>query len=306
MLFPKAVKPGATVGLVCPSSPITPEQQEACRRVLTEWGFRVKESANLTASHGGYMAGDGKLRARELNAMFADPEVDVILCCRGGDGVGRAIPYMDRDIIRRNPKPFIGYSDITGYHLLMNQDCGLGTFHGPMCSSNMVGGMTEGEKQSLWQALTQDDLTYIPPEGSPIGVLRPGRAEGVVTGGNLSLVCAFMGTPLEIDTRGKLLFLEDVHEPCYSIDRMMWHLLNAGKLQQCAGILLGQFTQCDNRASEDFGCLDVFREATENLGIPVMYNIESGHGAPMMTIPMGAVGRMDTKAGTLTFHLDRM
>lgn len=167
----------------------------------------MKESDNLCVSHAGYMAGDGPTRATALHAMFADPEVDVILCCRGGDGVGRVIPYLDRELIRSHPKPLIGYSDITGYHLLLNQDCGMGTFHGPMCASNMIGGLTELEKRSLWQALTQDDLTYEAPQDSPIGVLVPGKAQGIVTGGNLSLVCAFMGTPLDIDTKGKLLFL---------------------------------------------------------------------------------------------------
>lgn len=306
MLFPKALKQGATVGLVCPSSPVTPEQRERCLALMDELGFKVKEAGNLNHLHGGFMAGDGPERAREVNALFADPGVDAVLCCRGGDGAGRAVPLLDREMIRRNPKPFIGYSDITAYHLVMNQQCGMGTFHGPMCSSNMIGGLTDAEKQSLWTCLTEDDYSFVNPEGTPVQVMHEGRGEGVVTGGNLSLLCASMGTPYEVDTKDKILFIEDVHESCPRLDRMMWQLRNAGKLESCAGILVGQFTECENRYSQEFGWLDVIREAVDGLKVPVMYGLESGHGAPMLTIPLGAHCRMDTADGRIDFHMDRV
>ena len=306
MLFPKALRPGATVGLVCASSPITPEQKERCVQALEAMGFRVKCAENLNTRYGGFMAGEGPYRAALVNAMFADPQVDAILCARGGDGAGRAVPYLDPDLIRANPKPFVGYSDITAFHLVLNQQCGLGTWHGPMASSNMIHGLTEEEKRSLWESLTLSDCDFICPDGSPLRTLKPGRAEGIVTGGNLSLVCASMGTPYEIETEGRLLFLEDVHESGARLDRMIWQLRNAGKLSQCAGLLLGQFTECENGYDPSYTWLDSFREALSGIDIPVMYGLESGHGSPMMTIPLGALGRMDTEAATLTFHMDRM
>ena len=306
MLFPKALKCGATVGLVCPSSPVTPEQREKCLAVMDELGFRVKEAGNLNHVHGGFMAGLGAERAAEVNALFADPQVDAILCVRGGDGAGRAVPLLDRELIRRCPKPFIGYSDITAYHLVINRQCGLGTFHGPMCASNLTGGLTDLEKQSLWDCLTLDDCAYTPPEGHPLKVLREGRGRGELTGGNLSLLCASMGTPYEVDTRGRVLFIEDVHESCARLDRMLWQLRNSGKLAACAGLLIGQFTECENRYQPDFTWLDVIREAVDGLDIPVLYGVESGHDTPMLTLPLGADCRIDTADAGITFHMDRV
>lgn len=138
MKFPKKLTPGATIGLVATSSCTTPEKVEKCIAKLEELGYKVKPAANLTTNYGGYMADTGKVRADELNKMFADPEVDAIFCMRGGDGSSRIMEYLDYDMIKANPKIFVGYSDVTNLHLALTEKCGLVTFHGPMVASNMI------------------------------------------------------------------------------------------------------------------------------------------------------------------------
>ena len=132
MKYPAKLKPGATIGLVSPSSAISPEREKACIERLKAMGFRVKASDNISTNLGGYMAGTGEVRGKWLNKMFADPEVDAIFCVRGGDGGNRAWKYLDLDVVRNNPKIFVGYSDITTFHLAFNQLCDMVTFHGPM------------------------------------------------------------------------------------------------------------------------------------------------------------------------------
>ena len=302
MTFPAPLKPGATIGLICPSSPIRPEQKEACVRFLESRGFRVKVAGDPCASHAGYMCGGGEERARLLEGLFSDPEVDAIFCARGGDASGRCAEHLDPEVIRRHPKPLVGYSDITTYHLILDRLCGLGSYHGPMVSSNMIGSYHPEDERALMEALTATEpFPFRQPEGLPLTALHGGRAEGTVTGGNLSLLCASIGTPWELETRGRVLFIEEVHESCPRLDRMVWQLRSSGKLKACAGILLGQFTECDNTYDPAYTWLDIFREALADLPIPVLYGLESGHGDRMVTIPLGARCVMDADRGTVVF-----
>ncbi|NLD10472.1 MAG: LD-carboxypeptidase [Clostridiales bacterium] len=236
--------------------------------------------------------------------MFADDEVDAIFCVRGGDGGNRAMGYIDEDIIRNNPKIFVGYSDVTSMHLLFNQRCNLVTFHGPMGSSNMVDEFDDETRESLIRALTAEgDLEFVNPKRRDIKVFREGKANGRIVGGNLTLLTASMGTWYEVDTDGCILFIEDVHGDMEEIDRDLYVLRNSGKLRQAKGLLVGQFTDCVNRHEENFGLMDVVEDAMEDIDIPVMYNIQSGHGFPMMTIPMGEECSIDTSDKSIIFHM---
>ena len=305
MVYPDKIKEGATIGLVSTSSPITAEREKQCVKAIEGMGFKVKKAPNITASKGGYMAGEESLRGEILNSMFADKEVDAIFCIRGGDGANRIIDYLDLDVIRDNRKPFVGYSDVSSLHLLFNQKCDMVTFHGPMVSSNIVDNFTPEVKEAFFAAINADaEYIYKAPAGHELKVAREGKAEGVMTGGNLTVICASLGTPYDMDTDGKILFIEEVGEHVGNLDRHVYQLRNAGKFDNIKGIVLGQFTDC----REDVPGYDMTRIILDAIGdkdIPVIYNIQSGHDNPMINIPLGAVTCIDTSKKELRFMTGR-
>lgn len=306
MKYPDKLKAGATIGVVCPSSAITKEQRKKCREVLEKQGFRVKLADNLCDDYGGYMAGSGEKRADWINRMFADPEVDAIFCARGGDGGTRDYEGLNLDLIRQHPKIFVGYSDITTFHLLFNQECGFVTFHGPMVSANMINDYDEDTRRAFENALeAEDTYEFQNPAEEEIKVLKPGKASGILTGGNLALLSASMGTPYEVDTRGKILFIEEVGENPGRLERFVWHLRMSGKLKDAKGILLGQFTDCENKTHPDYNAIALFRDALQPYSIPVLYDLQSGHGKKIITLPMGALCHMDTETKKIIFKVDR-
>lgn len=303
MRYPQKLKVGDTIGVICPCSSITREQRQQCRTVLEQQGFRVKMADNLCDDLGGYMAGNGEERAKWINRMFLDPEVDAIFCARGGDGGSRVYDGLDLGMIRQHPKIFVGYSDVTTLHLLFNQICGFVTYHGPMVASNMIDQYDDDTRQAFWDAISGENgyQFHNPPE-EPIKVMKPGKASGILTGGNLSLLSASIGTPYEVDTRGKILFIEEVHENPGHLERFAWHLRMSGKYQEAKGILLGQFTDCENRGCPDYDYLSLFQDVLKPYDIPVLYNLQSGHGEKMITLPMGAYCSIDSQTGNIEFQ----
>ncbi|MDO4793183.1 MAG: LD-carboxypeptidase [Filifactor alocis] len=303
MRYPNKLLKGGTVGLVAPSSPISEEKRERCIQKIKDLGYRVKVASNLSENYGGYMAGDGPQRAKELNSMFEDAEVDAVFCVRGGAGGSRIMPYVDFELIKKNPKIFVGYSDITSLHLAINRHCDLVTFHGPMVSSDMIDDFDEETSTSFFEAINaEDSYVYANPKGREIEVLSEGTARGRMTGGNLALLSASIGTFYELDCKDRILFIEEVGEEIDRLERFAFHLKNAGKLDQCRGILLGQFTKCNNKNRPEYDAIECFKDILRGINIPVMYHIESGHGHPMMTLPMGAYCSMDTRTKTLYFE----
>ncbi|WP_028828697.1 S66 peptidase family protein [Proteocatella sphenisci] len=303
MRYPKKLEVGATVGLIAPSSPISSERMEKCISAVESQGYKVRTADNLTQNYAGFMAGDGEVRAKWINSMFADPEVDAIFCIRGGYAGNRAMEYLDLETIKNNPKIFVGYSDVTSMHLAINQSCNFVTFHGPMVSSNMVDEFDNLTKESFFKTLNAEEkYEFKNPQGQDIKVLKEGKATGEITGGNLAILCSSMGTEYEINTKGKILFIEDVGETISRIDRMAYQLLNSGKLKDCAGIILGQFTECSNDEVPEYTEIECFADAMRGIDVPVMYNIQSGHDHPMMTLPLGGVCTMDTFKKTLVFE----
>lgn len=306
MIYPKKLEKGDTIGLVCTSSPIPKEREALCVKVLEDMGYKVKKADNLSVNYGGYMAGTGEVRGQWVNRMFADPEVDAIFCVRGGDGSSRTMEYIDLEIVKQNPKMFVGYSDVTAPHLAFNQHCNLVTFHGPMVSSNMVDHFDPETAASFFEIINgEGDINYWNPEGFPIEVLKEGSAHGTLIGGNLSLMTASIGTPYEIDTTDKILFIEEVGDTIDNMERHAFQMRAAGKYQACKGIILGQFTRCENPKMPDYDYIQCFKDIFDNLDIPVMYNIQSGHEFPMTTIPFGVPCSMDTKTKSIVFHMNR-
>ena len=306
MKYPAKLQKGDTVGLICPSSPVGTERIAQCVSAVSALGYQVKLADNLDEVYAGYIAGSGKTRGEWVNRMFADPEVKGIFCIRGGDGSSRLMEFLDYDVIRNNPKIFVGYSDVTNLHLAINQNCDLVTFHGPMVSSNIVDDFDGETRASFFAALDADGtLVYKSPAGTSIRTVKEGRATGQLTGGNLSLLSASIGTPYEMDTRDKIIFIEEVAEPMSKIEKWAYHLRNAGKFKECRGVLLGQFTRVENEDCPEFDEICTFSDVLCGLDIPVMSGIASGHGSPMMTLPMGAVCTMDTQTGEISFRVER-
>lgn len=305
--MPKALKPGDTIGVIAPSFPVKPEEKPKIVDYLRAAGYRVKlgRTVEELMNFHGYLAGDAKLRAEDVNRMFADPEVDGIICARGGYGSSHTMEYLDLDLIKENPKAFIGFSDITNFHSILNRFCDLVTFHGPMVLSNMLKGSDDYSRKSLYEALSMTDTyTFKNPKEEPFRVLTAGKAEGMITGGNISLLARSLGTFYEPETEGKILFLEDVEESIPSIDMMITQLEQAGKMEDIRGVLIGNFAECTNDRYDGSYKMDEFlKDRFAGYTVPVMANVCSGHERPMGTIPMGTICEMDTEKNAVTFRL---
>ena len=301
MLKPKPLFPGARVALIAPSGPVPPERYDPAVRAVEDLGLRPVVFESCRRAHG-YFAGSDDLRADDVNRAFADPRIDGILCMRGGDGAQRLMGRIDFDLIRRNPKYFSGYSDITTLHIAINQCCGFVTYHTPMPAVELCGGVDEYTMDSLKRALFCGSAGELRnPPGIPLKTLVGGCARGILTGGNLSLVASSLGTPYEIDTRGKILFLEDTDEEPYRIDRMLVQLRTAGKFRDCAGILLGWWTNCvPRRPGNSLTLQEVFDELLLPERKPVLSNLACGHDLPNLSLPLGCEVKMDAGSGRLT------
>lgn len=290
---------GHTIGLISPASPEKPDVIKNAENFLKQLGFNIKEGKHIFDKWG-YLAGSDKDRAKDLEDMFLDRDVDMILCVRGGYGSMRALPYINFDIVRDNPKIFVGFSDITPLLNIMAQRFGLITFHGPMGSSNLS---DEATFNSFMNVLSEGykPLTIKNPEGIDSRTLIPGSADGILAGGNLGLLCDTLGTEYEPDTKGKILFIEEVQEEPYRIDRMLTQLLLAGKLQSCRGFILGQFTNCSLPHYERSLTLgEIIEDRILVLNKPTLSNFMSGHSYPRLTLPIGAHIHLDCHTGTIS------
>lgn len=291
-LKPRPLEPGATIGIVAPASPFKLEAFERGVALIEGMGFKIRLSNGLFDTQG-YLAGPDARRAAQLNEMFRDDAVDAVMCARGGYGSLRIVSMLDFDLIRANPKPFIGFSDITTLHQALLLKTGLVTFHGPMVCT--LGRGDESSLSSLRDALVQDRPPNIQIEGAhPI---RSGKAHGVFTGGNLSNLCHLIGTPFGAGYRGCLLFLEDVGEALYRIDRMLTHMLLAGCFQGLAGLVLGTFRDCG--PWEEIAGL--FDRLFADLPIPILGGLAAGHGERNLTLPLGLTATLDADAGSMIF-----
>ena len=302
MLKPKPLRPGDTIGLVGVSGAMHDREAHFPKMLaaIDEMGYRVIVDETCSAQYG-YLSGTDAERSAALTRMFRDDRVDAVVCMRGGYGAHRMLDGVDFDAIRANPKIFLGFSDITALHTAIHQKVGMVTFHGPMPSTNWVG-IDDFSRESLRRALTSvEPLGRIanPPGMSPRCV-APGRCEGPLVGGNLSLIAAACGTPWQLDVRGKVLLLEDIGEYVYRLDGMLTQLRQCGMFDQCAGVVLGGFTRCEEEY-KDYACSleDVIRDIIVPAGKPVLADMMIGHTERMITVPLGVMCRLDAEAGAL-------
>ncbi len=311
IIKPNALKNGDAIGVVVPAGPVNRERIERALTRIQARGLRTKTYGDIYRSCG-YLAGDDATRAAELMAAFADPETSAVWCARGGYGVMRLLDRIDFDVIRRNPKVFVGFSDITALHIAIGQRTGLVTFHGP----NLQDGFGKPDyvpaanEAALWrtiraeaQANGESDYTYdlSSVEGAALRPIRGGVATGRLTGGNLAVLCGMLGTPFEIETTGHILFLEDVGERLYRIDRYLSQLRLAGKLQSVAGVLLGSFSYDEgDQAEQPSDVAALLAEFFAPLGVPVLAGFPAGHERFNLALPMGGLIQLDADAPRVT------
>jgi muramoyltetrapeptide carboxypeptidase len=308
LIKPPRLAPGDTIAVIAPASGLKPDSFDRALQKLESLGFKTKVGRNARGNRG-LFSGTEAERLADLHWAFGDPEVRGIWCVRGGDGAPRILPDLDYALIRKNPKVFIGYSDITALHLAISQNTGLVTFHGPVGSSSF----SDYARDHVLNVLTRPTAPYVNALSADhrakdsalfkTEVVTPGRARGRLTGGNLSLVTALAGTPWALrGPAGKILFLEDIDEQPYRVDRMLTQLRQSVDLRALAGIALGVFEGCVAKEDKPQPTLiEVVRERLGDLGIPVIYGLSFGHVRDQFTLPMGIAAELDTAAATVTF-----
>ena len=308
-LYPAPLKKGDTIAIVAPAS--YPEEDEAtimrAASQLTQRGYRVKLAPNLQFRHG-YLAGTDDERAKAFMAAWLDPEVDALWCYRGGFGCTRILDKLDYKALEAHPKILIGMSDITALHAAINKNCSLVTFLGPnvngVFTKSADGDSLFGERE-LWKLLSSNHQhpgksyelpspTSFPYKELTPRTIRPGVAIGRLTGGTLSLVAALIGTPWEIDTRGKILILEEVGEEPYRIDRWMRQLEQSGAFKQPAAVVLCSWRGCHGKAGKKTLSLEeLFADYFSKVRYPVLYGFPSGHITDQVTLPLNSFAELD-------------
>jgi muramoyltetrapeptide carboxypeptidase len=287
---PHRLKEGDRIGVIAPAGPVLQDEIQPGLALLESLGFRPVCSPHLF-DQVGYLAGEDKARLKDLHAMFRDKTIKAILCARGGYGTHRLLQKLDYPLLSRHPKIFVGYSDITALLCALYIQSGMITVHGPVVRDFLKSG---GRNATLLiKLMTSNELTTVNfLRGTAV---KRGRAEGVVLGGNLSLICHLIGTSFLPSFKGKLLFIEEKGEPLYRIDRMLTHLLLSGQLEKCAGLMVGTFEECGDPIS----VIDLVRERCSRLNMPIVSGLPVGHGEDNVPLPIGVRAVLDTKTMSL-------
>lgn len=303
MLRPPALRKNATIGIVSPSSP----QRDVTRlhrgiAYLEGLGYRIKLGKHVLDRHAGYLAGTDRDRAADLQRMFLDPTVDAIFCSRGGYGCARLLPLLDYSAIRRNPKIFVGFSDITALQLALWSRAKLVTFSGAMPSVDMADGFDAHAEEQFWRVLTSRKPLGKLKQPWPIQTVQQGVVEGRLLGGNLSVLTSILGTEYMPSLYGSVTVLEDVGEATYRIDRMLMHLTLATRRKRPAAVLYGAWSQ-DSRnqgTTPHRDVSEVLQERTDLARGPIMKDFMYGHEAKKFTIPLGVLARVNSKQGAIS------
>jgi muramoyltetrapeptide carboxypeptidase len=299
---PPALRAGDTVGIVAPSSAVEPEALEAGCKRLRELGYQPVYLPSIL-DHDLYFAGTVERRVHELHEMFARPEVRAVLCARGGYGCNYLLPHLDADLIRANPKIFVGYSDAT-WLLAWLAELGQVAFHGPMAARGFA--QQDGVHLDSWRAAVCGEpcsLAFGPD--SSVKPLVAGTASGVLCGGCLSILAASLGTPYELETEGRILFLEDVSAKPYQIDRMLMQLKFAGKLAGVRGIVFGEMLDCAQPGGQQYSLQEIVTRIVRSLGVPVVYGVPSGHvELDNVTLPFGVNVELSVTGSSVQLHID--
>lgn len=303
---PKGLKKGDTIGIVSPASPSENKSELVrCLEWLDNHEYNAVVGKNVNKTKG-FTAASEEERADDLNEMFARPDVDAVFCTQGGYGAAQLYRHLDFQMIRKNPKIFAGFSDITSLHLMFNKFCNFVTFHGPGIARFNSEDLTDYTMNQFFKAIESGPpLGRIPlaDDKKWLNTLGKGAAEGTLIGGNLTLLCASLGTPFEPDCKGKILLLEEVEAEPWAIDHMLSHLRNSGKLADVAGIVVGECKDCVPFKYNpgylcDTGLEDVLEYYLTPLGIPVLHGLPLGHTKDLATLPLGVRVLLDADKKT--------
>lgn len=305
LIRPSRLREGATVALIATSSPPSAAKLEKALANLNGFGHRVVEGKSLRARHG-YLAGTDSERLADLHWAFQDPEIEAVWCVRGGYGAARLLPLLDFDLIGRNPKPLIGYSDVTALHIAIHQRTGLVTFHGPVAAADYPEDTLHHFRSVLVSPavphrIEAPDPASVAeePERQPF-TIAGGKATGTLTGGNISILASLAGTPFSPVFTDKIVFLEDVGEQPYRLDRLLTQLLQGTDLAKAAGIALGVFLECEPKPdTPSFTLSESLKFRLGALGIPVFYGIPLGHVSHQATFPYGIQAALDADKMTI-------
>ncbi|MBU1125793.1 MAG: LD-carboxypeptidase [Candidatus Omnitrophica bacterium] len=294
---PARLEKGDTIGIVAPAWSFDADNFRRGIEKLNSLGFKVRYDSKIFNKYWS-MAGYDRERAGQINRMFGDRKVKAILCAQAGYGSIRTIPYLDKGIIKKNPKIFVGYSDITILLCYLYQTSSMVVFHGPVVADEIYEGMSPITLEYLSLAITRAE-----PLGemqfSMLKGLRGGKSRGVLVGGNLSLVISAIGTPYDVDTTNKILFLEDIGEDLEVIDNCLMHLKLAGKLRRIKGIIFGRMDDCIDHSGHRYTLRDVLSDVLRDIDVPIVYGFPSGHrtkGEIDITLPLGVSVTLDADA----------
>lgn len=313
MIKPKPLKIGDRVAVVAPSS-------AADLKSVNDGEIKIRALGLIPVmyptcySNYGHLSASDEERAKDINDSFKDESIKGIICLRGGYGTMRILNMLDYEMIKSNPKVFVGFSDITALHTAFNQICHMVTFHGPMATTNFA--KVKNEKVEFehysCESFVKNIFTAEPigvyknPNDEKLKSLCHGKAKGILAGGNLTLLTSTLGSKYEIDAKGKILFIEEVGEPIYKIDRMLTTLALAGKFDDCSGIILGTFVNCEREKKAYEGGMDLtLEEVVENTLVkfnkPIIYNFKAGHNIPQPTMALGTNVIIDAGSKQVVF-----
>ena len=289
---PRALKPGDALGIASPASPFDRSAFEAGVKILENMGFKVVMPDDVFVRQG-YLAGADRQRAGQLMRLFEDPEIDGIICARGGYGAMRILEFLNSAAIVRHPKPFIGFSDITALLGFLTDHCGVVAFHGPTVTT--LAASDSASQDQFFETVTGRSTITI--AANPPVELVAGKCHGRFVCGNLTLFSHLTGTTFQPNLSGCILMIEDRGEALYRIDRMLTQMRLADSLDRLAGLALGDFSGC----ALDEDLYDLIHDRLGDLGIPILAGFPVGHGTVNLTLPVGLNAFMDTAAGTLAF-----
>lgn len=304
IIKPKPLNKGDKVAIVAPSSPTLIEFVNIAEKAVKSIGLNPVMYPSCYAKHG-HFAGNDILRAKDINDAFSNENIKGVICLKGGYGTPRILNLIDYENIKRNPKIFLGFSDITGLHIAINNCCRMVTYHGPMASYGWVH-IDPYTKYYLNKCLfSEAPLGIIKnPDGEKLNTLVEGDTSGEIIGGNLSLLVSNLDSPYEINTKGKILFIEDVGEKNYKIDRMLTSLALAGKFNDCNGVILGTWSGCTPDARNgisDLDLLTIFKEIISPYNKPTIMNFRAGHNYPQPTFPLGTLVKLNAAEKEIHF-----
>ena len=294
MIKPKPIKVNSTIGVGSPSYWLDEHVLKNTAKFFTDLGYNIKISKSSSLQWGPF-AGTPQERADDLHRMFADPKIDAVMCARGGYGANRVLPLLDYDLIRKNPKIFIGYSDITAYLTSITQKTNLVTFHGPMLTTYKKSWINYNYNLMNRVLTGENNINIEPPESLKTRILKDGTASGPLWGGNMSLLINRLGTSDALNTNGVILFLEDIDEYLYSFERMLVQMRTSGMFDQINGLIVGELEDIrDQEVRFGRNTDEIILDICGDLDIPIVSNFPCGHGKYQATLPISITTEINT------------